>query len=184
MSDEVTRIREWIEKDKEALGVHEWGILKTEQLSFHPQVRELCRQNYCGHYGKSWCCPPAVGTLEECQAKALRFGHVFVYSTLHPLEDSFDFEGMMEGRKTHTKVGEKVEKAFREVAGDDLLVLAGDGCTYCRTCTYPSAPCRFPDRMHPSVESYGVQVNRITEETGMHYINGQNTVTYFGCILW
>ena len=64
------------------------------------------------------------------------------------------------------------------------LVLTSEGCRNCQTCTYPDAPCRFPDRMCPSVESYGIFVNEEAAEAGIHYINGANTVTYFGNVFF
>ena len=36
----------------------------------------------------------------------------------------------------------------------------------------------------PSLEGYGVDVYNTTKDTPLKYINGQNTVTYFGMILF
>ena len=59
------------------------------------------------------------------------------------------------------------------------LMLTSEGCQNCASCTYPDSPCRFPDKMYPSVESYGISVVNEAAAAGMHYINGTNTVTYF-----
>ena len=48
-------------------------------------------------YGKSWACPPAVGPVEECRARCLAHKTAMVFSAVYPLEDSFDYEGMMLG---------------------------------------------------------------------------------------
>ena len=44
-------------------------------------------------------------------------------------------------------------------------------------------PCRFPEKAIGSLEAYGVNVSLLAQTAGMRYINGQNTVTYFGAIL-
>jgi hypothetical protein len=36
----------------------------------------------------------------------------------------------------------------------------------------------------PSLEAYGVNVSALASAAGMKYINGQNTVTYFGAVLF
>ncbi|MFQ6804175.1 MAG: DUF2284 domain-containing protein [Lachnospiraceae bacterium] len=33
-----------------------------------------------------------------------------------------------------------------------FLILSNEGCDLCSECTYPEAPCRFPDRSHGSIE--------------------------------
>ena len=35
-----------------------------------------------------------------------------------------------------------------------------------------------------SLEAYGIHVSKLAETAGMKYINGQNTVTYFGAVLF
>ncbi|MBR2616748.1 MAG: hypothetical protein IKC56_00735 [Clostridia bacterium] len=54
----------------------------------------------------------------------------------------------------------------------------------CKTCTYPTAPCRFPDRARTSMEACGINVVELAKEVGINYVNGQNTVTYFSLILY
>ena len=41
------------------------GPLNLEALVLMPEVRDMCSADRCHNYGKSWCCPPACGTLEE-----------------------------------------------------------------------------------------------------------------------
>ncbi|RAQ30001.1 hypothetical protein DPQ25_00325 [Hydrogeniiclostridium mannosilyticum] len=36
----------------------------------------------------------------------------------------------------------------------------------------------------PSLEAYGVFVSKLAQACGMRYINGANTVTYFGVVLY
>lgn len=176
-------INDYIAENKDTLGIHQYAFLETSALVFSENVRQLCEMNSCGHYGKSWACPPGVGTYEECKNRILKYKNLFVFTTLHPLEDSYDFEGMMAGKEKHSRLCPDIAKVFAQNYSD-LLVLSAEGCERCESCTYPDAPCRFPDTVFPSIESYCVEVNRLAASAGINYINGANTVTYFGCIFF
>lgn len=176
-------VSEYISTHREELGIHQFAFMKTADLIFSDGVRKLCEVNSCGQYGKTWACPPGVGSLTECKEKVLKYENLFVFTTMHPLEDSFDFEGMEDGKAKHNQVCPAIANLFREHY-EDLLILSAEGCSRCDACTYPDAPCRFPETLFPSIESYGVEVNRLAAKAGVNYINGANTVTYFGCILY
>ncbi|MBS6196320.1 MAG: DUF2284 domain-containing protein [Clostridiales bacterium] len=176
-------IQEAIAQEKNKLGIHEYGFVKTEDLVVSKGVRKLCEDNVCGCYGKTWACPPGVGALEECEKKMKAYENVFVFTTKHELEDSFDWEGMISGKQEHEKMEPAVVELFREHF-EHMMVLSTEGCARCENCTYPEEPCRFPDKLHPSIESYGVEVNRLAKTAGIHYINGKDTVTYFSCIFF
>ena len=72
-------------------GLTEWGLIKTAALRFYPQIRQICEGNSCRGYGKTWACPPAVGTLEECTNRALQYENMLLFSQKFELEDSFGF---------------------------------------------------------------------------------------------
>ena len=173
---------EFLEKCK-ALGIHEHTILPVEKISFSDEVRKACEVNYCGGYGKTWACPPGVGTVEECREKCQKFKYVYIFSTVHELEDSFDYDGMVDGKKAHELVCAEIGKLFDKEIPINFMLTA-EGCGNCEKCTYPDAPCRFPDKMHPSVESFGISVVKEASIAGINYINGANTVTYFGNIFF
>ena len=65
----------------------------------------------------------------------------------------------------------------------DLLAMGTGGCTKCKKCTYPDAPCRFPNRMCPSMEGAGLVVNAVCTKNGMKYNHGPNTICYTACFL-
>ncbi len=150
--------------------------IKTSEINFEPYVREACKANYCGRYNKTWLCPPAVGEIEELSKKYAVYKNAFVFSTVHEIEDSFDIEGMFEGRIQHDKVEKLIEKFVCENGGK---LLGAGSCDICEKCTYPDAPCRFPEIAKPSVEACGIDVVTLCDTTNMKYVNGVNTVTYF-----
>jgi hypothetical protein len=64
------------------------------------------------------------------------------------------------------------------------LILSNEGCGRCKVCTYPDAPCRFPDKLYPSIEGFGFIVSELANQAGIKYNNGPNTVTFFGAVVY
>jgi predicted metal-binding protein len=164
-------------------GVFQHGIVNPRNVEFVQEVRQMCADNRCNQYGKTWACPPAIGTIDECAARARRYDNMLIFSGKYPMEDSFDFEGMMTAMRNFKEVAQKVDDEVKPFLSD-YLILGNEGCGKCETCTYPDNPCRFPEKVHGSIEGYGVFVNKLAEEAGMTYNNGANTVTYFGALLY
>ena len=73
--------------------VHEFAIVNPKDVPFREYVVDACAMNYCGRYGKTWQCPPGVGSLEHLKEKCLAYKKAVVFTTVHPIEDSFDIEG-------------------------------------------------------------------------------------------
>lgn len=162
------------------LGITAFGYIPTSEIVFAEEVRRICAGNQCGQYGKTWACPPAVGTLEECREKCLRYTSAFVFSSKYDLEDSFDYEGMVLGRRKFKDVCNALYKLLKQ----PYLLLANEGCSRCESCTYPDHPCRFPDTLFPALEGHGILVNELAKSAGMRYHHGANTVTYFGMVCY
>lgn len=165
----------------EEAGVWQFGVVDTADMKFEQEVREMCAANVCRQYNKSWACPPAVGSVEECRERVQQYEKFLLFSVKYDLEDSFDYEGMMAGGAAFKKTCREIDGKLRPLLGK-YLMLSNEGCGLCQECTYPDAPCRFPDRAHGSLEGYGIFVNQLAKQAGMKYINGANTVTYFGGI--
>ena len=162
-------------------GVFEHGVVDMADVTFMQEVRKMCEANTCRKYATTWACPPAVGTVEECRSRCQAYGKMLVFSAKYDLDGSFDYEGMVAAGQAFKDVSRRVGEALRPSLGDCLL-LANEGCGKCERCTYPGAPCRFPDQVHGSIEAYGIMVSHLAHKAGMKYHNGPNTVTYFGAI--
>ena len=154
--------------------IWQYAELNTEDVEFSEEVVAACRANFCGNYNKSWKCPPNVGTLEELKAKYIKYPKVFVFTTKHEIEDSFDIEGMFSARLDH----DKVEELIRPVLPKGSQVLGAGGCNVCKKCAFPE-PCRFPEKAKTSVEACGINVVSLAKTAKINYTNGENTVTYF-----
>lgn len=173
---------ELLQKIKD-LGFTDANFIDSEKIAFLPEVRGMCKQNRCGVYGKKWSCPPYCGELSECEAKVRAFKRGIVMMTATKLEDSFDIEGMQEAQKVHQHI---FLKAIGIVKGEteNVLPLAPGGCQLCEKCTCPDEPCRHPDMMYPSMESYGMMVNTVCAACNVSYFNGPETVTYVSAIFF
>ena len=161
--------------------VHQMSVISTQDIPFRQYVVEACAMNTCGKYGKTWTCPPGVGDLETLKVKCLSFPQALVFTTYYNLEDSFDIEGMEEGRVKHEKITDEVIELFGDIK---IRALSAEGCSLCKECTYPNEPCRFPNKARASVESNGISVVELAKQCGINYKNGSNTVTYFSLIMY
>ncbi len=154
-------------------------------IVFYPELRAICEGNQCGCYGANWVCPPAFGSFEEGREKILSYGNMLLFTKKYDLEDSFDFEGMQEGMRDFRRSLSGLETFAKELLGPDrIFVLSVGSCRLCSECTYPDAPCRFPELLHHPIEGYGLNVSELAQSCGISYNNGKNTVTYFGALLF
>ena len=149
-----------------------------------PVFRKICEGNACGKYGRCYMCPPFIGPIEELMAKVTQYRHSVLYQTVGTLEDSFDFEGMMEAGKNHNQCSQRLRKKLEGLLPCHLH-LTGGGCHLCERCAkLDDQPCRHPGKALTSLEGYGIDVYRTSKATELKYINGENTVTYFGIVLF
>lgn len=44
------------------LGAKNAAVVPMENVRFEKEFRNLCASNACGMYGKSWMCPPDIGS--------------------------------------------------------------------------------------------------------------------------
>lgn len=159
------------------------GFLPREKRVLLPEVIGMCEKNTCRRYGSNWACPPAHGSLEECAARVAGWENMILFSYKGELEDSLDYEGMIEASKEFRKLVDVLQDRLNERL-PAFELLANGGCSRCEKCTYPDAPCRFPERLHPSLEGTGFMVSTIAKDAGINYINGKDTITYFGAVLF
>jgi predicted metal-binding protein len=166
----------------QASGFTAWAPLDTATIELKPQVRDMCAANTCGQYGKRWSCPPGCGRLEECAEKLRPFPGGILVQTCGSIEDSFDFEAMQQVEDLHKAHFSKMQDALLK-KGIRFLALGAGCCTLCPNCTYPDAPCRFPDRAVASMEAFGMVVLEVCRANGLPYYYGADKIAYTGCFL-
>ena len=173
----MSGIKEILEKTLEGR-VFECAVISTADITFSPELRAACERNLCGKYKKSWTCPPATGPVENLKERILGFSKALVFTTKGDLEDSFDYEGMMETKDRHNRITSELHESF----GKTNPVFGAGSCGVCESCAYPEE-CRFPDKIYFSIEAAGINVTDLSRAAGVRYNNGENTVTYFSMVL-
>ena len=160
-------------------------VSPQEQIVLSAQFRDICATNACGKYGRCYMCPPDVGDIEQLMAEVRKYPRALVYQTISPLEDSFDYEGMVDAGYNHVRLSQRLQDELADLLPQGFMHLTCGGCRLCENCLKEEGkPCRYPDRAMPSVESYGVDVYNTVKGTDLKYINGQNTVTFFAMALF
>lgn len=165
----------------QTLGFAHGAMVDARKLEFREEVREMCAEGKCGGYGKNWCCPPACGSLEEMAQRVREFSQCLLVSSVGKMEDDFDYEGMMRLEQEHKERFEMLVEQLRKEY-DRVLPMGAGTCRRCKTCTYPDAPCRFPELQIYSMEACGLLVSQVCQMCGMPYYNGPGTMAYFSCV--
>ena len=162
--------------------VCEYAFIDINDLDFPERVRYIC-EHECPQYGKSWSCPPATGTVEECRERCKKFSGGFLFTTVTEVSDMMNMPEMLATRMEHEEITRQVRDLFLEEC-EELQVLSTESCAICETCAYPDAPCRHPEKMFPCLESYSILVTDLAERYGITYLNGNNVITWFSLILY
>lgn len=164
-------------------GAFRAGVLDVDTIPFEPEFRKLCESNACGMYGRSWMCPPDIGPVEELIVQAKRFRQILVFQTVNALEDSYDFEGMLAAGGEMNRLMADLRQKLTELNVRPYLLLGAGGCRVCQRCAKADGqPCRNPEQALSSLEAYGINVSALAPMAGMKYINGSDTVTFFGAV--
>lgn len=164
------------------LPLYGYFFLDTKDLTFTERVRYICRKE-CQMYGKTWACPPAVGTVEACRARCLAYPRYLLLCTVTEVDDISDISATLATRAAHEEVTRQAEELVR-AQGVEVYTLSTEACAICGSCAYPEGPCRHPDRMHPCIESHGILLTQTAEECGLPFQYGDNVVTWFSMIFY
>ena len=98
--------------------------------------------------------------------------------------DITDINETLATRPVHEKLTNQVGDLMREL-GADPYILSTEACAECERCAYlDGQPCRFPQRMHPCVESHGINVIPTLEENGLEFQYGENVVTWISLLFF
>ena len=173
---------EQLAKIAEKAGFSTWAPLDLATIELKSEVRDMCAANSCGQYGKRWSCPPGCGTLEECAQRLKGYTQGILVQTYGDIEDSYDFEAMMEIETDHKEHFTEMYEMLRE-AGITVLAVGAGCCTACAKCTYPDELCRFPEKQISSMEAYGMLVLEICKANGLQYYYGSDKMAYTSCFL-
>ena len=160
--------------------VYEYRMLDPKELKTEERVRIICRQE-CQRYGTTWACPPAVGALEECAGRIHSYDNAVLFSSVAEVSDVLNMEEMLATRRAHEDLTGEIA-AFLEKEGFETYTLSTESCDICEHCAYPEAPCRFPEKMHPCLESHGIIVSELAEKFSMDFTLSPTEILWFSLI--
>ena len=121
------------------------------------KIKPYCEA--CGNYASFWSCPPFDF---EPYKKLSAWNKVTLISV------RVDYEPIKRDlRRGLAEVKEKVEQLLllAEMKHGGLACGFSGFCSYCLECSRKNGdPCRFPEKVRPALEAYGIDVNKVMEE--------------------
>ena len=172
-----------IEEQLSQLPLYIYSWIDPKALEFSERIRWIC-QHECPMYGTTWACPPGVGTVLQCQGKCMQYENCLLISTIQEVSDIANIEETLATRPAHEEVTNQVADLLRS-QGVQPYVLSTEACALCDRCAYlDGQPCRFPEKMHPCVESHGINVVPILESRGLEFQFGANVVTWISLLFF
>ena len=175
--------REKLEQALWSLPLYVYEFIEPADLEFSHRIRWIC-EHECPMYGRSWACPPGVGSVEICKAKCFGYQKCLMISTITEVNDISDINETLATRPEHERITNQVRDLMREL-GVDPYILSTEACAECDRCAIlDGLPCRLPERMHPCVESHGINILGLLEQMGLSFQYGENVVTWFSLLFY
>lgn len=175
--------RELLEEKLSELPLYIYDFFDPKDLEFSERVRWIC-QSECPRYGTTWACPPGVGSVAECREKCLSYSECLLISSIAEVEDIANIDETLATRPEHEALTEQVAALLRE-QGVQPYILSTQACAICTRCAIlDNQPCRHPDKMHPCVESHGINVVPTLERLGLDFQFGSNVVTWISLLFF
>ena len=175
--------RSLLEQQMAQLPLLRYDFFDPKELEFSHRVRWICERE-CPRYGKTWACPPGVGSVEDCRARCLAFDTCLLIATAAEDVDVTDKEAALATRRPHEQITDRVAELLRQ-QGTHPYVLSTEACALCSRCALlDGQPCRFPEKMHPCVESHGINVIPTLERLGLEFQQGSDVIVWISLLFY
>ena len=171
-----------LEKIVKECGFTHYAPLDVSTLEFLQEIRDMCNPEKCRSYNKSWSCPPACPPVDEIRENVKTYTHGIIVQTVGDLEDSLDWDGIMETGARHKENFGKMKNILDE-ENNQIIAMGAGQCSVCETCTYPDNPCRFPEKMEVSMEASGLFVSKVCKDNNLTYNYGSEKIAFTSCFL-
>ena len=175
--------REKLEQGLSELPLYVYEFISPADLEFSDRIRWIC-EHESPMYGRSWACPPGVGSVESCKSKCFHYEKCLMIATITEVNDIADINETLDTRPPHEKITNQVRDLMRGL-GVEPYILSTEACAECSRCAIlDGLPCRLPGRMHPCVESHGINILSLLEQKGLSFQYGENVVTWFSLLFY
>lgn len=146
-------------------------------------LREACKANDCGMYGKFWTCPPGIGSIEKVVGTIKQYNHGLVMQLLtEAINYAVQPEVFSEICYSFNTMTQALKAELEKEVGD-VFMLGMSGCTLCEKCTYPQEKCRHPQTMTPCISGHCLNVYRLWDSTGNRRANLDES-DFYSVLLW
>ena len=174
---------ESLEAGLSQLPLYYYSFIAPQALAFSERIRYICKTE-CPMYNTTWACPPAVGEVDTCRQKCLGYRSCLMIGTVAEVADIADINETLATRPAHEEITNEVRELFR-AQGIEPYILSTEACAACEECAWKEGlPCRFQERMHPCIESHGINLIPVLEEQGLTFQYGENIVTWFSLLFF
>ena len=171
------------EQQLQEFPLYMYAYIDPKSIEFSPRIRHIC-QTECPMYGKTWACPPGVGEVDACKEKCLGYNNCLLIGTITEVEDSANIEESLATRPEHETVTNQVQELMKE-QGVIPHILSTEACAICDRCAYlDGLPCRLPEKMHPCIESHGINIIPTLEANGLDFYYGTNIITWYSLLFF
>ena len=113
--------REQLEAQLAELPLYQYAFIRTEDLCFSERIRWIC-EHECPMFGKTWACPPAVGSVAECEVRCRRFEEALLIATITEVGDIANMEETLATRAPHEEITRQVLELVRQQAGETMVL--------------------------------------------------------------
>ena len=104
--------------------------------------------------------------------------------TIVEVADIADINACLATRGEHEAITNQVRDRMR-LQGVEPYILSSEACALCERCAYlDGEPCRMPEKMHPCIESHGINLIPTLEENGLEFQLGDNMVTWYSMLFF
>ena len=167
----------------EKIGMKDFREFDPSLLLPEDRIREYCYQNLCGNYGRHYMCPPSIGTVEEIIDKLNVYNKAILVRYSEEVDVKEDRKKVKRSKiDFHKKILELEDFLHRE--GIDAWGLVGGYCSFCIECkAITDRPCKHPHKARPSLESLGIDVQKLLDNFGLDNKFYPDKIVWTGCIL-
>ena len=175
--------RELLETQLAELPLYVYTYIDPKTIEFTERVRYICKAE-CPMYGETWACPPAVGDVDACKQKCLSYNRCLMVGTIAEVEGEYCMEKSLATRPEHEAITNQIRQILRE-QGIEPYILSTEACAVCERCAWlDGEPCRLPERMHPCLESHGINIIPTLEENGLDFNFAADVITWYSLLFF
>ncbi|MDY1591458.1 MAG: DUF2284 domain-containing protein [Methanofastidiosum sp.] len=172
-----------LESLSKEIGLKEFIEFDPSLLIPEERIRGYCYQDLCGNYGKHYMCPPFIGTVEEIKSRLGGYNKAILVRYTEEFDATRD---KMKVKRSKIDFHKKILELenFLSQKGIESWGLVGGSCSFCIECkAITNRSCKHPHKARPSLESLGIDVQKLLDNFGLDNKFYPDKIVWTGCIL-